>query len=253
MLDAIKLGCARGARVILSNIDLRIADGEVVAVLGANGAGKSTLLATLAGELAAASGSVHIDGRPLISLTSTERARRLAVLSQTSVLAFAFVVEDVVALGRLPHHSGVVRDRQIVEQALDEADALHLTGRNYLQLSGGERQRVHLARVLAQIWETPQPILLMDEPTAGLDIAHQQLALETARRLAGRGGSVLVAVHDLNLAARYADRILLLHEGRTAGLGAPWQILQSERIEQVFGVRARVLEHPQWGCPLVVM
>lgn len=253
MLEALQLTCTRGSRVILSGIDLRIISGEVIAVLGINGSGKSTLLATLAGELPAAAGCVHIDGRPLASLTPTERARRLAVLPQASLLAFAFAVEDVVLLGRLPHRSGALSDRKIVEQAMTEADALHLAGRNYLELSGGERQRVHLARVLAQIGDTPQPILLMDEPTAGLDIAHQQLALQSARRVAGRGGSVLVAVHDLNLAARYADRLLLLHEGRAAGVGAPWQILQPERIEQVFGVPVQVLKHPQWGCPLIVM
>lgn len=253
MFEALQLSCKRGARVILAGINLRIASGEVIVVLGTNGSGKSTLLATLAGELPAASGDVYIDGRPVASLAPSERARRLAVLPQASALTFAFAVEDVVMLGRLPHRSGAVRDRQIVEHAMIEADALHLAGRSYLELSGGERQRVHLARVLAQIGDTSQPILLMDEPTAGLDIAHQQLALETARRVAGRGGSVLVAVHDLNLAARYADQILLLHEGAAVGLGAPWQILQPERIEQVFGVSVQVLEHPQWKCPLIVM
>lgn len=253
MLEALQLTCQRGARVIFSDISLRIDAGEVIAVLGTNGSGKSTLLATLAGELPAAAGSVCIDGRPLASLTPAERARRLAVLPQASALAFAFAVEDVVMLGRLPHLGGAVRDRQIVERAMSEADVLHLVGRNYLELSGGERQRVHLARVLAQIGDTPQPILLMDEPTAGLDIAHQQLAMESAKRVASRGGSVLVAVHDLNLASRYADRMVLLHEGVVAGLGAPWQIIQPELIEQVFGVQVQVINHPQWNCPLIVM
>lgn len=254
MLHVSQLSCARGGCEILRGIDFDLRAGEVLAVLGTNGAGKSTLLATLSNELPAFSGSIQLAGRALGSWSALERARRLAVLPQTSSLAFAFAVEDVVALGRLPHNSGRQRDMQIVAQAMTAADVAHLRGRSYLALSGGERQRVHLARVLAQIWDAGEhACLLLDEPTASLDLAHQQLILEQARQVAQRGGAVLLVLHDLNLAARYADRLLMLDRGSMAALGSPWQVLDAARIQQVFNVAVRVEQHPQQNCPLIIV
>lgn len=152
MLRVEQLEIRRGQQVVLSGIDLQLRPGEVLGVLGPNGAGKSTLLAAMTGELPASAGQVTLDQRALDAWSGPERARRLAVLPQSSSLNFAFRVEEVVAMGRLPHDSGRVRDAQIVQQALQAADAAHLAGRSYLALSGGERQRVHLARVLAQLW-----------------------------------------------------------------------------------------------------
>lgn len=252
MLKATGLDCARGGCRILEAVDFTLASGEVMAVLGTNGAGKSTLMATLTGEIAAQRGTVELAGRPLAEWSAAERARRLAVLPQSSTLAFPFTCEEVVAMGRMPHETGLQRDREIVAQAIAAADAAHLARRNYLTLSGGERQRVHLARVLAQIWDTEDACLLLDEPTASLDLAHQQLALAQARAVATRGGAVLVILHDLNLAARFADRILLLDRGRMLALGDPWDVLQAERIEQVFGVRVQVQPHPLQNCPLLI-
>ncbi|AQZ93586.1 heme ABC transporter ATP-binding protein [Halopseudomonas phragmitis] len=253
MLKASQLACARGGCRILEGIDFTLAAGEVVAVLGTNGAGKSTLMATLTGELPIAAGRVELAGRPLADWPASKRAQALAVLPQSSTLAFPFSAEEVVAMGRLPHHSGLERDRQIIEQAMQAADVAHLRGRNYLTLSGGERQRVHLARVLAQIWETEGACLLLDEPTASLDLAHQQLTLAQARGVAERGGAVLVILHDLNLAARFADRILLLDRGRMLALGSPWEVLEAERIRTVFGVEVLVQPHPQQNCPLLII
>lgn len=253
MLRADQLACARGGCRILQGIDFTLAAGEVLAVLGTNGAGKSTLMSTLTGELPADAGKVELDGRALGDWSPNERARRLAVLPQSSTLAFPFACEEVVAMGRLPHKSGHERDQQIIEQAMRATDVMHLRERDYLTLSGGERQRVHLARVLSQIWEAEGACLLLDEPTASLDLAHQQLTLKQARAVARRGGAVLVILHDLNLAARYADRILLLDRGRMAALGNPWQVLEAERIQAVFDVRVRVERHPQQDCPLVII
>lgn len=253
MLRAEQLSCARGGCRILEGIDFELRAGEVMAVLGTNGAGKSTLLATLTGELPAASGRVVFAGRALSDWSATERARRLAVLPQTSTLAFPFASEEVVAMGRLPHESGLERDTQIVEEAMRAADVWPLRGRNYLTLSGGERQRVHLARVLAQLGDTVDACLLLDEPTASLDLAHQQVALAQARSLAQTGAAVLVILHDLNLAARYADRIMLLDRGRMAVLGSPWEVLERERIQTIFGVHVSVVRHPQQDCPLVII
>ncbi|MCF7545873.1 ATP-binding cassette domain-containing protein, partial [Pseudomonas petrae] len=152
MLIANDLGIMRDGKQVVVNIDLALAPGQMLGVLGPNGAGKSTLMAALCGELAPTHGPVLLDDIPLNQCCGPERARRLAVLPQSSTLSFAFKVEEVVAMGRLPHDSGQQRDDEITQHALKAADALHLLGRSYLTLSGGERQRVHLARVLAQVW-----------------------------------------------------------------------------------------------------
>ena len=253
MLQAVDLSCARGGTTILSNINFELHSGEVLVVLGTNGAGKSTLLGTLAGEFSPSAGQVRLAGRSLSDWPLTELATRLAVLPQASSLAFAFTAEEVVAMSRMPHDTGLQRDQRIVSEAMRAADVTHLARRSYLKLSGGERQRVHLARVMAQIWETGQACLIMDEPTASLALAHQQMILEQARRIAAGGGAVLVVLHDLNLAARYADRILLLDRGALVALGTPWEVLQAERIAEVFAVAVQVTRHPTQDSPLIIV
>lgn len=253
MLRVEQLEVRRGQGVVLSGIDLQLHPGEVLGVLGPNGAGKSTLLAAMTGELPASAGQVTLDQRALDDWAGPERARRLAVLPQSSSLNFAFRVEEVVAMGRLPHDSGRVRDAQIVQQALQAADAVHLTGRSYLALSGGERQRVHLARVLAQLWPGGEgQILLLDEPTSMLDPLHQHTCLQAVRALAESGAAVLVILHDLNLAARYCDRLLLLEQGRAHALGTPAEVLRAEPLQAVFGLEVLVQTHPERGHPLIV-
>jgi iron complex transport system ATP-binding protein len=253
MLQAKELAVRRGHNTVLADIDLQLRPGELLGVLGPNGAGKSTLLGALAGELAAAHGQVLLDGRPLADWPGPERARRLAVLPQSSTLNFAFRVEEVVAMGRLPHASGRRRDAEIVAEALQAADAAHLGGRSYLQLSGGERQRVHLARVLAQLWPGGAgQSLLLDEPTSMLDPLHQHITLQATRRFAEQGAAVLVVLHDLNLAARYCDRLLLLAGGRPHVLGTPDQVLRAEPLRAVFGLEVLVQRHPERGHPLIV-
>ena len=253
MLRVEQLEVRRGQGVVLSGIDLQLHPGEVLGVLGPNGAGKSTLLAALTGELPASAGRVTLDHRALDDWPGPERARRLAVLPQSSSLNFAFRVEEVVAMGRLPHDSGRARDVLIVQQALQAADAAHLTGRSYLALSGGERQRVHLARVLAQLWPGGEgQILLLDEPTSMLDPLHQHTCLQAVRALAESGAAVLVILHDLNLAARYCDRLLLLEQGRAHALGTPAEVLRAEPLQAVFGLEVLVQTHPERGHPLIV-
>ena len=253
MLRVEQLEVRRGQGVVLSGIDLQLHPGEVLGVLGPNGAGKSTLLAAMTGELPASAGQVTLDQRALDDWAGPERARRLAVLPQSSSLYFAFRVEEVVAMGRLPHDSGRVRDAQIVQQALQAADAVHLAGRSYLALSGGERQRVHLARVLAQLWPGGEgQILLLDEPTSMLDPLHQHTCLRAVRRLAESGAAVLVILHDLNLAARYCDRLLLLEQGRAHALGTPAEVLRAEPLQAVFGLEVLVQTHPERGHPLII-
>jgi iron complex transport system ATP-binding protein len=253
MLRTQNLQIRRGRKIVLADITLELKPGEVLGALGPNGAGKSTLLGALCGELRAHQGSVWLDERELSDWTGTSRAQRLAVLPQVSTLDFAFRVEEVVGMGRLPHQSGRVRDDEIVAAALHAADAGHLSGRSYLALSGGERQRVHLARVLAQLWpgEAGQTLLL-DEPTSMLDPLHQHTTLQAVREFANRGAAVLVILHDLNLAARYCDRLLLLEGGRPVALDTPEQVLRPEPLKAVFGLEVLVQRHPERGHPLII-
>ncbi|MGE7958420.1 heme ABC transporter ATP-binding protein [Pseudomonas sp. NPDC089530] len=253
MLRAENLTVRRGSKIVLEGIDLELKPGEVLGVLGPNGAGKSTLLAALCGELKPDHGQVRLDERELSKWEGGQKAQRLAVLPQSSTLEFAFRVEEVVGLGRLPYQSGRARDDEIVGQALHAADAGHLYGRNYVALSGGERQRVHLARVLAQLWPgAVGQTLLLDEPTSALDPLHQHVTLQAIRAFADRGVAVLVILHDLNLAARYCDRLLLLEGGRPHSLDSPARVLRPEPLKAVFGLEVLVQEHPERGHPLII-
>lgn len=253
MLRTEKLQIRRGEKIVLADVCLEVRAGEVLGVLGPNGAGKSTLLAALCGELAPTEGLVLLDDQPLNQWKGPERAQRLAVLPQTSTLDFAFRVEEVVGMGRLPHQTGRMRDAQIIQDALETADVGHLAGRSYLALSGGERQRVHLARVLAQLWPGQNgQTLLLDEPTSMLDPLHQHTTLKAIRAFADRGAAVLIILHDLNLAARYCDRLLLLEAGRPCALGNPQAVLQPDLLKAVFGLDVLVQPHPELGHPLII-
>jgi iron complex transport system ATP-binding protein len=246
-----------GQAQLLSQIDLRLAPGELSIVVGPNGAGKSTLVRTLAGAIAPSAGQVSFLGRPLASWGAAERARRRAVVSQRSELAFGFTSREVVLLGRHPHSERVEgrRDLEAAERALARVEVSHLAERDVTTLSGGEHQRVEIARALAQLdSDVPaaETALLLDEPTSSLDLAHQHAVLTLARSASREGRLVLAVLHDLNLAAQYADRLLLLDQGRIAADGAPRDVLTSELIWSVFHTRARVLPHPELDCPLVV-
>lgn len=253
MLCVENLQIRRGRKTVLENVTLELSPGEVLGVLGPNGAGKSTLLGALCGELSPEQGQVWLDRRALSEWSGAQRAQRLAVLPQISTLDFAFRVEEVVGMGRLPHQTGRARDDEIIAAALQAADVGHLSGRSYLALSGGERQRVHLARVLAQLWpgEAGQTLLL-DEPTSMLDPLHQHTTLQAIRTFADRGAAVLVILHDLNLAARYCNRILLLEEGRPRALDTPAQVMRPEPLKAVFGLDVLVQSHPERGHPLII-
>ena len=241
-----------GGATLLDDVSLAVGRGEVVALLGPNGAGKSTLLRALCGELSPAAGDVHLEGRSLSGWSPRERAARLGVLPQASRLVFPFTAEQVALLGRTPHvaRRESARDREIAGLALRRAGVGALARRDYLRLSGGEQQCVQLARVLAQVWDAPAQgsrYLLLDEPTASLDLRLQHALLGLTRQLAGQGFGLLVSLHDLNLAAQYADRIALLCGGRLLADGAPPQVLSAERIRRVWGVEAAAGLDPRSG------
>ena len=233
----------RGRRVLVERIDLEVRPGELLAVLGPNGAGKSTVLAALCGDLVLAEGRACLDGRPLADWGRGALARRRAVLLQRSQIIFPFRAREVVAMGLL----GRSRNGDaLVAAAMQEMDVAHLAERCYTRLSGGEQQRTQLARTLVQLrCGEGTRYLLLDEPTSSLDIAHKLTILEQARTLARREGvGVLAILHDIELGARFADRLVLLKDGRIAAAGRPAEVLTAQTIDMVFGVRVQVLPHP---------
>ena len=224
-------------RAILRDVSLALADGERIALVGPNGAGKSTLLRVLAGTLAPTAGRVELGGVALATLDRAEVARRLAVVPQQTALPFAMRVEEVVALGRLPHEAPLrgtrPADRAAVAAAIDRVGLGHLLGRDARELSLGERQLVLLALAVAQ----DAPVMLLDEPTVHLDLRHQVEAMELLRDLNERDGTALVAVlHDLGLAAHFFPRLVVIDNGRIVADGSPSAVLTDERIRDVFGV-----------------
>ncbi len=238
--------CARGLRLerkgrrILSDVDFRARPGEVTAILGANGAGKSTLLRVLAGELKPGSGTVKFGGRALDEWDALEFARRRAVVTQSSALSFSFAVIDVVLQGRAPRWTGreTSRDARSAIHALAKVGLVGFADRDYLTLSGGERQRVHVARALAQLdGETEGCALLLDEPTASLDLKHQHAVLGEVRNFARAGGCAVVVLHDLHLCATYATRVCLMARGRVLASGDAGAVLEGAWLSAAYGIR----------------
>lgn len=242
MLDASNLRYRAGGRTVLGPVSAELCAGEVTAILGPNGAGKSTLLNLLSGQLVPAEGELRLNGQLLAGLRPALLARARSVLPQHTDIAFDYTVRDVVELGRFPHrHSPSANETAIVAQAMQATDVVHLADRVLNSLSGGEQARAHLARALAQIWE-PAEIsgarwLLLDEPTAALDLAHQHQAMALAAAWARQQGIGVIAVlHDLNLALRYADRALMLDGGRVVALGPVREVLQPPRVAATYAV-----------------
>ena len=261
LLRCHQLSLTRAGRPILDRLDLSLQAGTLTALLGPNGAGKSSLLKCLTGELEH-EGEISLFGRERQAWPAMELAHSVGVLPQSSSLNFPFLCEEVVAMGRLPHSEPVSRRDQIVRAAMTHAGVEHLASRLYPGLSGGERQRVQFARVLAQIWQEPSPeqlpdpeqprLLLLDEPTSALDLKYQHQLLTMARALAARNTAVLVVLHDLNLAARYADRLVMLEQGRLMADGSPAEVLTPELIARLYDYPAQVIHHPETGQPMVV-
>ncbi|WP_324198253.1 heme ABC transporter ATP-binding protein [Nocardia beijingensis] len=238
------------ARRVLDGVDFEAVAGQVVALVGPNGAGKSTLLAVLAGELAPSAGTVELDGQPLAHWTTLDMARRRAVLPQTHTVGFPFTAREVVAMGRAPWVRTERRehDEQQIAAAMAVTDVAHLATRSFPTLSGGERARVALARVLAQDTAT----LLLDEPTAALDLGHQEAVLRLAAERAAAGAAVVVVLHDLGVAAAYADRVAVLDAGCIAADGPPREVLTTELLTKVYQHPVEVLDHPVTGAQLVL-
>ncbi|MBP2471660.1 iron complex transport system ATP-binding protein [Crossiella equi] len=245
-LAAHGLSCTIGGRTVLRGVDLEVARGEVLGLVGPNGSGKSTLLRTLSGLRAPTDGRVLLDGADLHRLPTRTRAQRIAVVGQEEELPADLLVGELVALGLTPHRSpwagGGRRERDTVREALSTVDLADAVDRPVEQLSGGERRRVLLARGLAQ----DAPLLVLDEPTNHLDIRHQLHLLELVRTL---GRTVLLAMHDLNLAATACDRVVVLHRGTARPAATPEDALDPGLVAEVFGVHAARVPHPVTGKP----
>lgn len=237
-IAARSLNARLSGRTVLRGIDIEVAPGTVVGLLGPNGAGKSTLLRALAGQISS-EGEIGLGERPLASLTVAERSRLIAYLPQERTIGWPLSVEKLVGLGRLPWRAfgrGLSPDDvAICRAAMEEMDVVHLSERPANELSGGEQARVLTARAIAQ----DTPVLLADEPASGLDPAHQMTMMAALRRLAGgRRRAVLVSLHDLTLAARWCDRIVMLKDGSVAAEGAPAETMTAETLRTVFGITA---------------
>jgi iron complex transport system ATP-binding protein len=249
IIAAHNLALALAGRTIIRDLSLDLQPGELIGVIGPNGAGKSTFLRGLAGLLVPSAGTLNLDGVSLGSVPAETRARAIAYLPQDRTIHWPLTVERVVALGRLPHggsQAASPHPNAAIETAITDADVAHLRTRIVTTLSGGELARVLLARALAQ---TPR-VLLADEPTAGLDPAHQLALFERLTTLSRAGVAVVVALHDLSLAVRYCSRILLLRDGQTLGLGAPLDVVTPANLAAAYGIEARVTMID--GVPVVV-
>lgn len=239
-------------RRLLDNINIRLMPGEVVALIGPNGAGKSTLLRALTGFQPPDSGRIILNGQALAHWSCEALSRLRAVMRQHSTLAFSWCVEEVIAMGRAPWPAESTANVVRKVMALTGCDPLK--GRDFCRLSAGEQQRVQLARSLAQLWhdDMPRGWLFLDEPTSALDLYHQQQVLRLLKRLAKMGAlSVCVVLHDVNLAALWADRIVLLYQGRVVADGTPDTVLQEQILQRWYQADLRVFRHPEHPVPQV--
>lgn len=258
MIEAHDISLSINGHRLLNQVSMQLRPGCFSAVLGKNGAGKSTFLKTLTGELKPDAGEVRLDGQPLSAWPLRELARRRAVMMQQLQLSFGYTSFEVVMLGRMPHSNGFesAGDRKIVIECMQQAGVGHLEQRSFPTLSGGEKQRVQFARMLAQLWNHVQAkkpcILLLDEPLASLDLAHQHAMMRLVHRLSRKNVAVMMILHDLNLAAQYADEINIMKDGRSFALGTPQEIFKADIIHEAFDCPVHIMQHPQHNCPLVI-
>ncbi|MGO3911592.1 heme ABC transporter ATP-binding protein [Huaxiibacter chinensis] len=241
-------------KTIIQDVSLTLSPGELVALIGPNGAGKSTLLRLLTGYLRPTSGRCALGGKSLEQWPTQTLSRHRAVMRQNTQLGFDWPVEAVIGMGRAPW-SGSAKSAT-VHQVMSVTGCLPLAGRRYAALSGGEQQRVQLARALAQLWQNdaPRGWLFLDEPTSALDLFHQQHLLRLLKSLTAKGHlHVCVVLHDLNLAALWADRIILLHQGNIVSRGAPVEVLQANDLARWYGAEVQIGQHPSGATPQVFL
>lgn len=246
MITVNNISYKAGHRTLVSDVSFSIRPGEMVALLGANGAGKSTLLKIIAGTHKAEKGLVVFNGKPLEAYTTAELAMNRAVLNQQNNVSLPFTVAELVMMGRYPYFKNLpgANDSQIVKKVMSATGITHMADRSYLTLSGGEQQRVQLARALTQLWQQKNSLLLMDEPVTGMDILYQQQTLAILKAMARRGHMVICVLHDMNLASHYADRVMMLKNGRKWYDGSPQEILQPKSVYEIFEIETDIVINP---------
>lgn len=251
-LETRALSMAYGERSIIEGLNLRLPAGQVTAIVGPNGCGKSTLLAGLARLQKPSGGAVLLDGKAIGSLPTREVARRLALLPQDASAPEGLTVAELIRFGRQPHQGLFQQwsenDQRIIESALRAADLVELAERPLESMSGGQRQRAWIAMAIAQ----DTPLLLLDEPTSALDLGHQIEVFELIRQLAEAGKTIVMVVHDLSSACRYADHLVAMKDGRLLAEGAPSQVVTAGLVEALYGVRCTLMSDPLSGTPVIV-
>ncbi|HEX3164667.1 MAG TPA: heme ABC transporter ATP-binding protein [Chitinophagaceae bacterium] len=257
MLKTENISFSVGKKQILKNVSASFLPGEFNMILGPNGSGKSTFLKIFSGEINKFQGIVLYDDKKIKELRKEELAKKRAVMSQQADLGFPLLVEEVVLMGRYPHFTfnPNKKDITICNEVIERMNLVEFKERNYLTLSGGEKQRVQYARVLAQVWEKPTDgyrYLFLDEPLNSLDISYQHEFLQSAVELMKEHTVLIAVMHDINLAAHYADNLFFLKEGEMVVHGRPKDILTENIIEQVFNIKTTVIENPVTGKPLVI-
>ncbi|GGO53830.1 iron complex transport system ATP-binding protein [Roseovarius pacificus] len=248
MIEVSGITLGIGGKAVLQDVSLRCDAGTLTVLVGPNGAGKSTLLSVIAGDAMPGTGDVALNGQPVKRMRIRELAQMRSVFPQGAEIRFGYRVVEVVSMGRAFRDVPPEQDAAAIGKAMEDAEIAHLALRNAQTLSGGEQARTTFARVLVQ--ETP--VILLDEPTAALDLRHQERVLRRARDLAAAGATVLAVLHDLNLAAAYADQIVLLRDGSIVASGAPWDVLTEPRITEVYRQPVCILPHPERDCPVIL-
>ena len=255
MLEAFKVSYSHRKFNILDNIDVSVTEGELLIIVGPNGAGKSTLLSLLANELGKNEEPVFFKKKTFREWDEKDLAHSKAKFSQNNSHDIPLTTEDVIMMGRYPYFNSVPHknDHEAVARASEETDVVHLKGRDYNTLSGGEKQRIHLARVLAQLDnEVKNKLVFLDEPLNNLDVLHQHRILHTIKNFTERGNTAVMVLHDLNLAAQFADRIMLLKKGRIVAHDVPGKVFTKEIISKVYNFPCTICPNPVNKNPLII-
>lgn len=248
MIEVQDVSLSIGGKRLLARVSLTCRPGTVTALVGPNGAGKSTLLSAIAGDLTPDRGEIRLNGQRLASLSIRDLAQIRAVFPQGSAIRFGYQVHEVISMGRAFRDLPPDRDEEAIDAAMQQAEVGHMAWRDAQTLSGGEQARTTFARVLVQ----DCPVVLLDEPTAALDLRHQERVLESAVALAGQGATVLAVLHDLNLAAAHAHRVVLMREAGIVAEGTPWEVLTEEMVGAVYRQQVCVMTHPRRSCPVIL-
>lgn len=254
MIEARGISYSVGKKELVSKVSFEVQPGELLAVIGANGAGKSTLLKLLCRDIKSSSGDILIRNKPIETYKLDALAKFRSVLAQSNTISVSFRVQELIMMGRYPHFDNhpTEEDGRIVKAVMQETGVTQFANRDYNTLSGGEQQRVQLARVIAQIYDQPNGLLFLDEPTNGLDILYQQQILSLARSLADRGYCVISILHDINFASRYADKVLILKQGKSIAFGEPKEVISCANIHQAFNIHVRLVNDEEFKCPFII-